>query len=125
MTGKDAAYFSDCIWYVGTVAVPDSAARYKTTGMLGRFCVPDGGEVKDTAIKEFNKVFESAFGGANLATYISDIQATKDILLITLGTAFLVGFVYMIVLRLCGGPIVYMTLVGLIVGSAGGGYMLF
>ena len=58
-------------------------------------------------------------------TYINDIIATKNVLLIALATAFLVGFVYMIVLRIAGGPIIYLSLLALILSSAGGGFMLF
>jgi hypothetical protein len=57
--------------------------------------------------------------------YVNDIIATKDVLLIALGTAFVVGFIYMIVLRLAGGPIIYLSILAIILSSAGGGFMLF
>lgn len=57
--------------------------------------------------------------------YLNDILATKQVLFISLGTAFLVGFVYMIVLRFFGGPIIYLSLLALILSTAGGGYMIF
>lgn len=57
--------------------------------------------------------------------YVNDIIATKNVLLISLATAFLVGFVYMIVLRIAGGPIIYLSIVLLILSTAGGGFMLF
>lgn len=52
-------------------------------------------------------------------------MACKEPLLWTLLTGFLIGFVYMIVLRLCGGPIVYLSIVGMILGTAYGGYNLY
>lgn len=64
-------------------------------------------------------------GGVNLASYINDLQATKDVLLISILTAFVIGFIYMIVLRLCGGPIVWVSLVAIIVGGAASGFVLF
>ena len=57
--------------------------------------------------------------------YINDIMAVKNVLFISLATAFVVGFVYMIVLRVAGGPIIYLSILLLILSSAGGGYMLF
>jgi hypothetical protein len=36
-----------------------------------------------------------------------------------------IGFIYMIVLRLCGGPIIYCSILALILGSAYGGFMLY
>lgn len=64
-------------------------------------------------------------GGNSLATYLGDIVAAKEVLLITLATAFLIGFVYLIVLRILGGPIIYISIVLILAGCAYGGYMLF
>lgn len=52
-------------------------------------------------------------------------MAVKDVLLYTLGTAFLIGFIYMIVLRLCGGPIIYVSILAMIGGTGYGGYLLY
>jgi hypothetical protein len=41
-----------------------------------------------------------------------------------LGIAFFAGFIYLLVLRIVGGPIVYISLLGLILGTAAGGYFL-
>jgi len=57
--------------------------------------------------------------------YISDIAATSGLLAWTLLTAFLVGFLYLIVLRLCGGPMVWISIVLLIIGNIYGGFMLY
>lgn len=64
-------------------------------------------------------------GGASFATYLGDIIAAKEVLLYTLLSAFLIGFVYLIVLRILGGPIIYISIVAIIGGMAYGGYMLF
>jgi xanthosine utilization system XapX-like protein len=58
-------------------------------------------------------------------SYLADIIAVKDLLLISLGTGFLIGFVYMIFLRLCGGPIIYITILLTIVSSGAGSFMLY
>lgn len=57
--------------------------------------------------------------------YVQDIMATKVVLAYSLATAFVVGFIYMIVLRIAGGPIIYLSILLLILSTAGGGYMLF
>jgi hypothetical protein len=61
----------------------------------------------------------------NIQKYISDIISAREVLLITLATGFLLGFVYMIVLRFFGGPMVYLTIFALLVCTICGGYMLF
>lgn len=42
-----------------------------------------------------------------------------------LGSAFLLGFIYMIVLRFLGKPLIFFSLFAIIVGTAYGGWMLF
>jgi hypothetical protein len=41
-----------------------------------------------------------------------------------MGSAFVLGFFYMIVLRLCGGPIIYLSIVAILGGLGYGSYML-
>jgi len=73
----------------------------------------------------FQEQFDTYIGGSGVTDIFSDIIACKEPLLASLGTAFLVGFLYMIVLRLCGGPIIYLSILAMILGSAYGGYMLY
>ena len=57
--------------------------------------------------------------------HIADILAVGDLLLYTFATAFVIGFIYLIVLRLVGGIIIWCTIIAIIGGSAYGGYMLY
>jgi len=43
----------------------------------------------------------------------------------SLGTAFLIGFVFLLVLRCFGGPMIWAAIILLILGTGYGGYMLF
>jgi hypothetical protein len=124
-TGDTKLEFKNCIWYVRGILVESSAARYDSKGILGRFCVPSDPRVGDLAVQQFTAIFESVLGGTNLAGYINDIQQTQGVLYISIATAFVVGFTYLIVLRLCGAPIIYTTLIFSVVSTAGGGYMLY
>ena len=65
------------------------------------------------------------FGAINIQSILGDVAATREPLLYAFGTAFLIGFIYMIVLRLCGGPIIYLSILAMILGSAFGGFMLY
>ena len=96
----------------------------------GKFCAPSAKALNDPLIADqvnnFKKVFDQFLGDDNPAmAYISDIMAVQDLLLYSLGSGFLIGFVYMIFLRLCGGPIIYITIVLTIATSAYGSYMLY
>lgn len=56
---------------------------------------------------------------------MADIVAAQNILLGALGSAFLLGFIYMIVLRFLGKPLIFLSIIAIIGGSAYGGFMLF
>jgi hypothetical protein len=51
--------------------------------------------------------------------------AARLILAGAIGAAFLLGFVYMIFLRFCGRIIMWVSILGIIGGSAYGGWMLW
>jgi hypothetical protein len=47
---KDPENFAACTWYVGGIEKADTAVRYETTGVLGRFCVPSDKEMANAAL---------------------------------------------------------------------------
>lgn len=104
--------------------------RYDTEVFGGKFCIPSPEALNDPLIADsvgqFKAEFDKYVGDDNPAmAYLADIIAVKDLLLYSLGSGFLIGFVYMIFLRLCGGPIIYITIVLTIVTSGYGSYMLY
>lgn len=117
-------YYKSCVFYIGGAA-RGKALRYETTLLGSRWCVPSSAAMKTEVVAQFKGEFDKYFGGLNLAGYLADIVAAREVLYWALLTAFLIGFLYLVVLRLCGGPIVYATIVGLIIGTAYGGLMLF
>ena len=121
---QNPSLYQDCVYYPYSVA-SGQAFRYSTTLFAGKFCVPNSEEMAKGAFDMFMEQFQNIFGGLNLGSYISDIAAAKEPLLWAILSAFLIGFVYMIVLRLCGGPIVYGSLLAMVLGTAYGGFMLY
>ena len=118
--------YKDCIYYFGG---PDNgvAFRYDTELMAGKFCLPSAEameQIGEKVIEEFSGEFSKYFGDTGFMTYMQDIMHCKDVLFIAFGTAFLVGFLYMIVLRVAGGPIIYLSILALILLTAAGGLML-
>ena len=121
---QNPSKYENCVYYpFGTVT--GQAFRYATALFAGKFCIPNSEEMALGAFDEFKKQFDNIFGGLNLGAYIADIAAAKEPLLYAIASAFLIGFVYMIVLRLCGGPIVYASLFFMVMGTAYGGLMLY
>ena len=52
-------------------------------------------------------------------------MAAKNILLGALGSAFVLGFIYMILLRFLGKPLIFLSIIAIILGMAYAGYMLY
>ena len=52
-------------------------------------------------------------------------MAVRDLLAYTVGSAFIIGFIYLILLKAIGGIIIYASIVGIILSTIAGGYMLF
>lgn len=119
----DPDKYKDCAYYVGGVSA-GQAVRYETA-KLGRFCAPAGKALEDQALKAFQTQFNQYFGKYNIQSYLTDIIAAREILYWALLTGFLIGFVYMIFMRLFGGPLVYFSILGLILGTAYGGWMVY
>ena len=111
--------------YDASVGVP---LRYRTVTVLDKFCLPDpeqgAGAVQDI-VNSFADQAKKFMSNSGADAYISDIMATRDLLAWTILTAFLVGFIYLIVLKFLGGIIIWCTIVGIILGIIFGGYMLF
>lgn len=95
-------------------------------------CVPDIENLGDAAnktvqeaINKFQDEVLSKLNDSGVTDYITDTLATWQVLMIGLGTAFLVGFVYLILLRWIVGPIVWLSIF-LTIGALGaGGYFCF
>ena len=58
-------------------------------------------------------------------SFFRDIGNCSDLLGYTIGSAFIIGFIYMIILRFLSGVIVYASIVAVFLGTAGGGYYLY
>ena len=64
-------------------------------------------------------------GSSGALDVMTDIMNVKEVLYWSFLAAFIIGFVFMIVLRIVGGPIIYLSIIGIILGTAYGGYALY
>lgn len=62
---------------------------------------------------------------SKITSYVSDIFAVWYVLLICVGVAFILGFVYMIFLRCCASVMIFFSLVGILLALGGGGVWLY
>lgn len=99
--------------------------RYETELFGGKICVPSSEALKKEGAAQFKQVFDEMMKANPVTEYFSDIVATQEVLQIGLVLAFVIGFVYMFVLRFFGGPIIFFSIIGIIGGTAYGGWMLY
>ncbi len=107
----------------------DQPLRYPTKP-LGQFCVPDIdpeaiATVSVEAMNKFSGIFNSYMSKTGLDAYLADVWAVRIPLAWALLSAFLIGFVYLIVLRICGKPMIYISIILIILGVAYAGFVLW
>lgn len=101
------------------------AFRYETELFGGKICVPSNQALQDESLAQFKKLQDEILAQNPLTEYFSDILATTEVLQIGIILAFLIGFVYMFVLRFFAGPLVFFSIFGIIGGITYGGWMLY
>ena len=98
---------------------------YESTKLYG-FCVPDlntdeiGALGKET-LETFKKLFEETIMNDKMTSYISDIAFSWKVLAICSGTSLVLGYLYLLFIRLCGCVIVWLSIVLIqvsLIGSA-------
>lgn len=73
----------------------------------------------------FEQTVKKYMSQSGVDAYIADVMAVRDLLGYTIISAFLIGFIYLILLRMIGSIIIYSSIVAILLGTTGGGYMLF
>jgi len=85
---------------------------YATTGYVSRYCLPtvDGTNALSYVL--------SSNGSDALEQWISDIQQTWPVIAVSIGVAFIIGFVYMVFLRYFSGILTWLAILTFIAGTA-------
>jgi hypothetical protein len=80
--------------------------------------------IQDSIIK-FEKEVLSKLTESGVTDAITDTVATWKVLMIGLGTAFVLGFVYLILLRWIVGPMVWLSIFLTIAALGAGGFFCY
>lgn len=76
-------------------------------------------------VEQFEATVKKYMSQSGADAYIADVMAVRDLLAWTILSAFVIGFIYLILLRMIGSIIIYASIVAIILGTLAGGYMLF
>ena len=94
--------------------------------VFNRYCLPSAAAIENsTAVKEFKERFYANYLSDRLTEGIADIWAVWYVELASIGTAFLLGIIFMFLLRCCAGPLIFVCLVGILIFLGGGGAWLY
>lgn len=81
--------------------------------------------MKDAAIKTFKDNFYEKYNVDKFTDYVMDLVNAWQVMLISLGTAFILGLIYLLILRCCAGVLIWTTILGVLAVLGGGGYWVY
>jgi hypothetical protein len=81
--------------------------------------------LKEAAVSAFKDNFYEKFNIDKFSDYVSDLINTWQVMVISIGTAFIIGIIYLVILRCCAGVIVWFTIFGILGALGGGGYWVY
>jgi len=87
--------------------------------------VPDVSALTDTAVKTFNDNFYEKYNIDKLTDYISDLVSVWYVMVICIGAAFVIGMIYLLILRCFAGMIIWFSIFAILVMMGGGGYWCY
>lgn len=96
--------------------------------MLNKYCVPDLTNVDPSiyqSLLNFTTTFNTYINVDKLSDYIMDLVHVWQVMLITLGTAVILGMIYMILIRCFAGVIIWFSILGIMAILGAGGYWVY
>jgi hypothetical protein len=90
----------------------DDIFVYSSFGFVGRYCLPSS--VSSIA----SDATDSAGNVDTLQQWFSDVKTTWPVIAVSLAVAFVIGFIYMVLMRYCSGVLTWAAILCFIVGNA-------
>lgn len=92
---------------------------------MGKYCVPTGESLKNATVNTFKESFYNKYNIDKYSDYISDLINVWYVMAICFGAAFIIGIIYLLILRCCAGLIIWSTILAILVIIGGGGYWCY
>jgi len=85
---------------------------YNSTAYFGRYCAP-------VQLMDYSKdALASLSDNDQLDQWFSDVKTAWPVIAVSVGVAFVIGFIYLILLRCCSGVLTWLAIFGFIAGTA-------
>ena len=115
----DSYYYDGCQYGYG-----DAALRYDTSLYFGSWCLPSK-ESAEGIYDEFLANITAQYGASNVGVWIGDLVNVWEMLPIGAGIAFLLGFIFMLLIYLLAGVIIWLSIVFIFLGIVAGGFFCY
>lgn len=92
---------------------------------MGRYCIPDTTALQNTAVKTFKENFYDKYNIDKFTDYIGDLVSVWYVMAICFGIAFVLGMLYLLILRCCAGVIIWFSIIAILGVIGGGGYWCY
>lgn len=103
--------------------------RYDTKPMYG-FCVPDtdaknASALSDQMIKTMKRLFQDTVMEDKFTSYVSDISYCWRLILVCSITAVVLSYLWLFIIKLIGGLIVWLSIIIIQLSLIGGGFYVY
>lgn len=136
-SAEEKIFYKNCMYYsnlsVWASAMPDIEGsselfpnsmepfRFDTYDIAG-FCIPKVSEIlSEDTITQLKEAFVSYVYGDGVAKVVDDIFASWPVILASIGIAFISGYIFLIILRIFGGCLIWIAFIASVVLAAGAG----
>ena len=115
----------------GVADAIDDAAKYPFrygTKKLYTYCLPDfegGGALTEDAVEMFSRLFQETIMQDKITQYFADIAYSWKVLVLSAVTALLLAYLYLFLIRLIGGLLIWGTIILLQAALIAGGYYIW
>jgi len=96
---------------------------YGTVSFVSRFCLPK--VAADAASDYWRSASETVLNSDLLEQWVSDIKTTWPVIAVSMACAFVIGLVYMLVMKYCSGIMTWGAILAFIIGTAILGYRFY
>jgi hypothetical protein len=106
------------------------ALRYDTITIGNSFCIPDPNKIAENEelmeqLESMTQAYTEVFYGNAIGEAFADAVAVYDVIFYMMLTAAGLGLVYMIIIRVFGGPIIYVSIILILISLGYAGYYCF
>jgi len=85
---------------------------YESVGFLNRVCLPTG------VVEGAGDATSEIFSNNTFQRWIGDIKNTWQVIAVSVAAAFVIGLIYMILMKYCSGVLTWIAILAFIVGTA-------